>query len=344
MSDKEKQCFVISPIGDPQSDIRKRSDQVLRHIIRPAAEECGYSTVRADKIDKPGMITSQVIQHVVEDDLVVADLTNCNPNVFYELAIRHALKKPLVQIIQKGESIPFDVAGTRTIHVDHTDLDNAKDAENSIVSQIKALEEDPSDIETPISIALDLGLLRRSEKPEERSLADLVGAVTDLRTSLRKVELRLGTEDQERILGEIHAKIDRLPSRIDDHLHVAWMPRGGHSRIQPDIELIIEFLRSDSPHTPSSKILIAASIFRDQMPWLYELAVEVSRTARHGSIDELQEAVHEFKNAVDFAYHSPLSPHSIGRNKYMHEIRREIDRVLDQVLGVSHFEGRPRLF
>ena len=87
----KKSCFVIAPIGEAESDTRKRSDQVLRHIIRPAVEVCGYQAIRADEIDKPGVITSQVIQHVVGDPLVVADLTETNPNVFYELAIRHAI-------------------------------------------------------------------------------------------------------------------------------------------------------------------------------------------------------------------------------------------------------------
>ena len=208
MTENEKLCFVISPIGDQNSETRKRSDQVLRHIVRPAADICGYKAVRADEIDKPGIITSQVIQHVVNDDLVVADLTERNPNVFYELAIRHALRKPLVQIIQKGEAIPFDVAATRTIHVDHTDLDSAEAAKNEIVKQIEALKTDSSDIETPISVSLDLQLLRQSEKPEERSLADLVAAVVDLRASLSKVELRLGTKDQQGLLSEIQTETE----------------------------------------------------------------------------------------------------------------------------------------
>ena len=106
----EKNCFVISPIGEPDSETRKRADQILKHVVKPAVGECGYTAVRADEIDKPGIITSQVIQRVVTDPLVVADLTERNPNVFYELAIRHALRKPLVQLIKKGEQIPFDVA------------------------------------------------------------------------------------------------------------------------------------------------------------------------------------------------------------------------------------------
>ncbi len=79
----EKICFVIAPIGEPRSDIRKRSDQVLEHIIRPVVESCGYKAVRADDIPQPGMITNQIIQHVVDAPLVIADLTGQNANIFY---------------------------------------------------------------------------------------------------------------------------------------------------------------------------------------------------------------------------------------------------------------------
>lgn len=95
-----------------------------------------------------------MIQHIVDDPLVIADRTERNPNVFYELAIRHAIRKPLVQLIKKGEQIPFDVAGTSTIHVDHRDLDSVEDAKAEIVAQIKSLEADSSTLETPISVSL----------------------------------------------------------------------------------------------------------------------------------------------------------------------------------------------
>lgn len=67
----EKDCFIIAPIGDVDSDTRKRSDQILKHVISPALKECGYKATRADQISEPGMITSQVIQHIVDDSLVV---------------------------------------------------------------------------------------------------------------------------------------------------------------------------------------------------------------------------------------------------------------------------------
>lgn len=153
MSEKtSKTCFVIAPIDEPESEVRIRSDQILKHVIRPAVEECGYAKpVRADEIDEPGNITSQVIQRVTEDDLVVADLTDRNPNVFYELAIRHAIRRPFVQIAKAGERIPFDVYGQRTIFIDHTNLDNVASAIASIVEQIKSFEEKDAQVETPIS-------------------------------------------------------------------------------------------------------------------------------------------------------------------------------------------------
>lgn len=190
MSD-ERLCFVISPIGEPESETRKRSDQILKHIIDPAATECGYKTMRADQISQPGNITSQVILHVVDDSLVIADLTERNPNVFYELAIRHAIRKPLVQIIRKGEPIPFDVASERTIPVDHHDLDNVEQTKHEICKQIKSVENDASQIDNPISIALDLQFLRQSGNPEQRSLADILTAISDLRAGVLSIENRL---------------------------------------------------------------------------------------------------------------------------------------------------------
>jgi len=193
----KKNCFIISPIGDEASDIRKRADQVLRHILTPAAEACGYDPIRADKISEPGMITSQVIQHIVDDPLVIADLTGMNPNVFYELAIRHAIRKPLVQIVNKGEKIPFDVAGMRTIPVDHHDLDSVDEAKAEIQKQIKAVEgKKPEQIESPISVSMEIQSLRQSDRPEDRTLAEIVSALSQMRSDMATLDKRLAEPDR----------------------------------------------------------------------------------------------------------------------------------------------------
>jgi len=91
--EKPKTCLVLAPIGSDGSDIRRRSDDVLKFIIKPVTVDCGYKAIRADEISEPGIITHQIIQHILEDDLVIADLTDGNPNVFYELALRVVIQK-----------------------------------------------------------------------------------------------------------------------------------------------------------------------------------------------------------------------------------------------------------
>ena len=86
------------------------------------------------------MITNQVIQCIIEDPLVIADLTGHNPNVFYELALRHVTRKPLILIIQSGELIPFDVSGARAIYVNYPDLDSVQEAKEEVIKYIKALD------------------------------------------------------------------------------------------------------------------------------------------------------------------------------------------------------------
>lgn len=184
-------CFIISPIGENESDIRKRSDKVLKHIITPSVEPFGYDVIRADKISEPGIITTQIIQYIVDSALVVADLTDRNPNVFYELALRHAIRKPLVQLIKKGETIPFDVAATRIIHFDIQDLDSVDQAKNEIANQIKAIESGKNEADNPISVSLDLKMLKESANPEQRSLADVVEALTDLRGVITSIDKRI---------------------------------------------------------------------------------------------------------------------------------------------------------
>jgi len=338
---ENRNCFVIAPIGEPDSDTRKRSDQVLKHIVRPAVASLGYRAIRADEIDKPGIITSQVIQHVVNDPLVVADLTERNPNVFYELAIRHALRKPLVQLIKKGERIPFDVAGTRTIHVDHHDLDSVEQAKTEIIDQVKSLERDPSDLETPISVSLDLQLLRQSEKPEERSLADLLAAVSDLRSSLSKLEQKLGTQDQEGTLDEIQNALRTLPRQLDEYLDPmrspALMRRG--RRLHPF--MLRELMQIAPAKSPAFGILLVASLFRDWMPWVYEIGVEAYRAAHSGSPSVARETFEEFRRIVEFSIHGPWAREFAGRSKDVYVLLEEIEPFLDRTLLQLEEEVRP---
>ncbi len=192
MADKPE-CFVIAPIGKEGEEVRKRSDQILKYILEPVADECGYRAVRADQLSEPGVITTQITDRILNAPMVVADLTGHNPNVFYELAVRHAVRKPYVQIIKKGEKIPFDVAGLRTIEIDHTDLDSVAAAKEEIRKQMTYTGQHQDKIQSPISFAIDQEMLKRSDDPEKRQLAEIHQEVVELRQVVES-RLRPGSE------------------------------------------------------------------------------------------------------------------------------------------------------
>jgi hypothetical protein len=115
-------CFYVSPIGDEVSESRKHSDLFLNSLVEPAIRQFDLDVIRADQIGEPGMITSQVLEHIFYARLVVVDLSFHNPNVFYEMAIRHACKLPIVQLSRKQDKLPFDVNQVRTVTIDTTDI------------------------------------------------------------------------------------------------------------------------------------------------------------------------------------------------------------------------------
>lgn len=151
----ETTCFYITPIGSPESDQRKHSDLFLGSFIEPALQSFGLSVVRADGIDKPGVITKQIIEYIVRSRLVIVDLSYHNPNVFYELAIRHMMRLPIVQIIRKADPIPFDINQMRTIVIDTTDIfslvPRIATYQTEISSQVRRALDNADAVETPIS-------------------------------------------------------------------------------------------------------------------------------------------------------------------------------------------------
>jgi len=181
----DKICFVIAPIGEEDSDIRKRSDRMFNYVIEPAAKECRYKAVRADKISKPGIITNQVIQEVIGASMVVADLTGRNANAYYELAIRHMVKQPLVQMIAKGETIPFDIAATRVLFYDEPDLETVQKTKAELVEHIRSAESGAGKADNPISVSVDLQALQASTDPVRAQLGELTSAMTSALTAIR---------------------------------------------------------------------------------------------------------------------------------------------------------------
>lgn len=115
---RRKRCFVISPIGEPGSEVREHADDVLVEIIQPAVEEAGYDVHRADHASGPGKITEEMFDWIFNDDLIIAILSDRNPNVYFELAVAQSAARPVIMMIVSKEQLPFDVKDERVIKYD----------------------------------------------------------------------------------------------------------------------------------------------------------------------------------------------------------------------------------
>ncbi|MBS2534369.1 hypothetical protein KGQ20_16485 [Catenulispora sp. NF23] len=118
---KAPTCFVIGPISDQHAEddsaaqkVYEESIETFDKVIKPACRKNGIVPLRADEINEPGEITEQICRQLIESDVVIADLSGSNPNVTYELGIRHTIGKLAIHISEKGMS-PFDIAGIRTV-------------------------------------------------------------------------------------------------------------------------------------------------------------------------------------------------------------------------------------
>ena len=154
--DFSKICFYITPIGDADSEERRHADFLMEYIIKPAVKEFNLTVVRADQMGKPGMIGKQVIEHILKARLVIADLSFHNPNVFYELCLRHTTRLPTVQIKREVDKIPFDVNQYRTIAIETRDpytlVPKLQTYTAQVANQVRRALQDSESGDNPISL------------------------------------------------------------------------------------------------------------------------------------------------------------------------------------------------
>ena len=113
--DKLKECFIITPIGSTDSEIFKKTEGLIKSVLAPVLKEFGFTPMPAHHIDSTGSINKQIIEKIVNSELVIANLTGINPNVMYELAIRHSFGKRVITVAELGTKLPFDIIDQRTI-------------------------------------------------------------------------------------------------------------------------------------------------------------------------------------------------------------------------------------
>lgn len=145
-SEDMRKCFVVCPIGEEGTEIRINSDKLLKYVIAPVCELCGFEAERIDKRNDANSITQSIIEALDNADLVIADITGHNPNVFYEMGYRARTKKPMIHLRRKGENLPFDITAIRTFEYDLTDLDSVEEIKDRLKKTIESFQyNEPAD-------------------------------------------------------------------------------------------------------------------------------------------------------------------------------------------------------
>lgn len=140
-----------------------------------------------DDDPSPGNITPRIVASIRDADLIVADLTGLNPNVFYEVAIAHGFNIPTVHIQTVGEKTPFDVKDMRTIFYDLGDPEELEKAQAQLAKAAEYARAHPETLETPLSDAGRFLAVAESDDPVAQSNVITADAIQALSADVRQI-------------------------------------------------------------------------------------------------------------------------------------------------------------
>jgi tetratricopeptide (TPR) repeat protein len=205
-------CFVLMPFGKKSDDSGRAIDfdQIYDSIIGPGIQEADLEPIRADEEVVGGFIHKPMFERLMLCDYAVADLTTANPNVFYELGIRHGIRPhSTVLLFAKGMRLPFDVAPLRALPymIDAQGAPNAVDADrNALAARLiecrNPVEDSPlfqlvSDFPRPDIARLKTDTLRDLVEYSQKYKAKLSAARREGPEAVKKIEQELNIKDTD---------------------------------------------------------------------------------------------------------------------------------------------------
>jgi len=155
----EPYCFVLMPIGPHRDDGRGDTidfDRIYTTIVRPAVEEAGLRPLRDDDLGSGGLVQKFAFEALLACDFVLADLTTPNPNVMYELGIRHAARPSgTLAMTARAEALPFAVHSLRCLRyeLDQTNVVLRREARRfraALAGELRAMQERGPLVDSPV--------------------------------------------------------------------------------------------------------------------------------------------------------------------------------------------------
>ncbi|MBQ9766148.1 MAG: hypothetical protein IJW18_08120 [Lachnospiraceae bacterium] len=213
-----KTCFIITPIGGNGTAIRRKIEGIIDEVIEPVLSELNYIVSVSHRINEPGSVSREIIKNVYESDLVIANLTGNNPNVMYEVALRHASAKPIIHITENISDLPFDINDQRTIEY-ADDMAGAYQLKIDLREMIKCIEFDKP-AANPITLALEEKNLVNIPESTSKDFGDMLIQLTDDIRQIKK-EVAITKEsnrfnDYTKLKGKISPLVSPFDYRIID--------------------------------------------------------------------------------------------------------------------------------
>lgn len=210
-------CFVIMPFGKKGSEKELHYDTVYEHIIKRAVKEAGFRCLRADEIPKSGPIPETVKEELRDAELVLADLSDRNPNVFYELGFRHALGKPSITISDDVSTLPFNLATYSTIQYTTTELaaaDRARDKIKEFAEKVSG-ELDRHKFSSRQGGLSSMDLIYELRSRVDRGFSNVYQLIGDQLPNQRQDFLKSELLSQTEVLTKIQSDLDEIQHKAD---------------------------------------------------------------------------------------------------------------------------------
>jgi hypothetical protein len=189
--------------------------EIHQRVYKPVCEAAGINCYRIDEIARPGSITKDIVEGIIESDIILADLTGKNPNVFYELGIAHCLGNKTIMTCQRGETLPFDIGNYRVLFYEQS-ISGAEalktDLNKAIVELISSLNQTNNPVQDVVSRRSALGIRKRLPIVKLVNIRDIGRPLLD---AFQKEKI-LDTEDLRSInLEQFAKKYDLKRSALD---------------------------------------------------------------------------------------------------------------------------------
>lgn len=231
-----KSAFIITPIGVPNSPINREARGIIESAIVPVLKAKGFEVNNPMESTESGSIGKDIINKIVGCDLVIANLTGQNPNVMYELALRHSVNEPFVMVIRNDDisNLPFDIQDQRVVTYSDTlfGLDKLKKSlEDHIES---AMTDEPN---SPVYEATGRVTLKKgssSSVSQEEILQNMMNKVDQISEKVTRLNsnnsISFSTKPDTFALPDLEKMMQDMPRESQIHVKYSNGQKAGSER------------------------------------------------------------------------------------------------------------------